>query len=224
MICSGLFGFILLLGQQDPGQIQIQLDDGNDRIPAIRRTDARDEPALVKIVEQRGPGAMSALFSLGYLREPAPRTREVLREAASSNELLTAYPAICSLWRIDDAEWRRLALAAIPKLARSQQLHVANLLFRDGDYSAWKILREPMLDLLAMPGSEQHLQPQVFGLIAAAWMMREDAPGEPLRDLRRMLVLRPAGPAERERLSKMLDEFDWKKHSGAADPSNRQIQ
>jgi hypothetical protein len=39
-----------------------------------------------------------------------------------------------------------------------------------------------------------------------------------------MLVLRPAGPAERERLSKMLDEFDWKKHSGAADPSNRQIQ
>ena len=211
---------LALSAQQPQGQINIQLDDSKDRIPAIRRTDPRDESALVKIVEQRGPGSMAALFSLGYLRDPAPRTLEVLREAAAAKEIMVSYPAICALWRIDDANWRTLALAALPRRARSQPLHLAGLLFRAGDFNAWALLREPLLDLLAIPGSEAILKFDAYSLIAAAWEMK-DEPGEPLRDLRRLLAKRGSAE-ERERSGKMLDEFDFKKHSALADPSHIQ--
>jgi hypothetical protein len=208
---------VMMLALQS--QINIQLDDSKDRgIPAIRRTDPKDEPALVKIVEQRGPGAMSALFSLGYLRDPAPRTLEVLRDAASSKESLIAYPAICSLWRIDDPQWRNLALTAMPRLPHSQRFHLAGLLFRAGDYNAWPLLREALLDLLAVPGSEEKLKFDVYSMIAAAWEVK---PGEPLRDLRQLLSKRLSA-AERERTGRLLDEFDLQKHSTAQNPSNIQ--
>jgi hypothetical protein len=204
------------------GQINIQIDDSKDRgIPAVRRTDPRDEPALVKIVEQRGPGAMSALFSLGYLRDPAPRTLEVLRDAASSEESLVAYPAICSLWRIDDPQWRSRALTALPRLTHSQRFHLADLLFRSGDFSAWPLLRESLLDLLAIPGSEEKLKFDVYSMIAAAWEMKPKELGEPLRDLRRLLSKRGSS-VERERSGKLLDEFDFQKHSAGQNPSNIQ--
>jgi len=206
-----------LVAQAD---INIQLDDSKDRIPAIRRTNPRDEPVLVKIVEERGPGSMSALFSLGYLRDPAPRTLEVLRDAAVAPEILVSYPAICSLWRIDDPAWRTLATAALPRLARSQQLHLAGLLFRAGDFSAWRLLREPVLDMLAVPGSEEKLKFDAYSLIAGAWMMKEE-PGEPMRDLRKLLSKRESAQ-ERDRTGKLLDEFDFQKHSLRGDASHIQ--
>ncbi len=216
---TSLPGQSSLAGEQ--GQIHIHLNDGHDRIPAIRRTDPKDEPALVKIAEQRGPGAMQALFSLGYLRDPLPRTLEVLREAASAKESLISYPALCSLWRLDDPQWRTLTLVAAPRLAHSQRFHLAGLLFRAGDFQIWPLLRGQLLDLLAIPGSEEKLANDVYALIAAAWEMAPDKPGEPLRDLRALLASRPS-EAERERSGKLLDGFDYRKHSAGLPPSNVQ--
>ncbi len=187
--------------QRQQPQINIVLND-EGKIPAIRRTDPRDEPVLLKIVEERSPGTMAALFALGYLREPTPRTRDTLRAAARSAELLNSYPAICSLWRIDDPEWETLAAGALPRLARLQQLHVASLLFRAGEYSRWPLMRDRMIEtILAAQPADERLKGDVFQMIAAAWRMTDgDGEGASLRDLRRRLGERPEG--------RFLEEFD----------------
>ena len=196
-----------LFGQE---QLDVVLNEPQGGLPAIRRTNPRDEPLLVKIVEERQPGTMAALFTLGYLRDPSPHTREVLRAAARSTEVLLSYPALCSLWRIDDTEWRTLAASALPRLTKTQQLHIASLLFRAGEFSRWPFVREQLLDLLAIPGSEQRLKLDVFAVVEAAWGMKDDAgEGASLRDLQRLLSKRPSS-AERERSGKMLEEFNPK--------------
>ena len=203
--------FMLTLSAQ---QINVVIDDGDGKIPAIRRTDPREEPALAKIVDERSPGVTAAIFSLGYLAKPAPRTREILRDAARSPEIAISYPAICSLWRTDDPEWLKIASTALPKLTRTQQMHIARLLFLAGDYTAWPLLRSQLLDMLAAPDDPGgYLKSDVFGMLNAASNMRDDASGRTtggsegaaLRDLRAQLAKRPA--ASRERIAKILDSY-----------------